>query len=456
MIGKRLSVGILAALLAVVTALVSFQSVVALFVWSLVAMVLHRWFLPDLEEFHGEIIFLFYCAGALVLYLAQLGTYPAYQGFSGGLGIGTDDSHFYSQVARGLPWDFPVRRGYDLVTHPFSHFLSFLTRPFSWIFPRSHPLEFLYLNALAISLLPPLTAGLARHLFRDERVTRGAYLMTLFCPFILANGLILMRDGWMAMLFTGGLYFTLKRRWLPLAVFVGVALFLRMQTGLMLLGNAIVLSVMFRHVDESTGAWNAPGGMFRTVMGTLPFALVGIVAVLLMFGVGWSEKVFRGDFLEGLLRVRAAADSGTSTFYMISQLPWFFRIPLAVLFYLGSPFFSYQSLFVRDLWIPRAFMFNTYALAFPVYAGFFTLGVLKAFTRKHVVALFLLAILLLDLASISQASMQLRHKIPLMPIFYLLVAFGFTNRVKQHADFARLVALGVVALNVLVLILQLS
>ena len=100
-------------------------------------------------------------------------------------------------------------------------------------------------------------------------------------------------------------------------------------------------------------------------------------------------------------------------------------------------------------------MANAFALLFPLYAALFTRGVMRAFKSKHVVALALLCVFLLNLILVSQASMQLRHKIPLMPMFYILMGYGATSPYKEHRQFGWAVAALVVAADILVTLMQL-
>jgi len=167
----------------------------------------------------------------------------------------------------------------------------------------------------------------------------------------------------------------------------------------------------------------------------------------------WGDA-FRSDFLNTTLRGSAAQDPGTSTFFLLSTLPWPLRVPLALAFYIGSPFLSLQSLYIKGLWIPRSFLTNTFALAFPVYAALFTRGVLRALKSRHVGALALLAVFIFDMVLVSQASMQLRHKIPLMSLFYILVGYGATSPYDRHRSIGWMAAVLVVVANFMVALLQ--
>lgn len=452
---KSLRLGVVTgfSLLLFVTAIVSVQSTVALLLWGMVAFLVHRFLFRGPEEFDGMAVFVFYGWAALILFLAQLWTYPEYCGFSGpGFGIGTDDSFFYSQVARGLPWDFPVRQAYSLVLHPYSVFLRTAGAPLSLVFSTTHPLDFLYFNTLGLSLLPMFTAGIASAFFRDARTTRVAFWTVLFCPFILSSGIILMRDGWVAAMFAGAIWSSLQKRWLVMFVFLASILFLRLASGIMVAGSIIVLAPVYFSSDA--GRWKRSDGFLRLV---IPVAVVGVsvaIAVSLYLGFDRWDEAFRSDFLNSTLRNSAAHDSGTSTFYRLSALPWPLRVPLALVFYIGSPFLSLHGLYIKGLWIPRAFLTNTFALAFPVYAALFTRGILRAFKSRHVGALALLAVFIFDMVLVSQASMQLRHKIPLMSLFYILVGYGATSPFDRHRSIGWLVAVLVVAANFMVALLQ--
>lgn len=454
---KSLRLGVVTAysLLLFVTAIVSVQSTVALLLWGTVAFLVHRFLFKGRGEFDGMAIFVFYSWAALILFLAQLWAYPEYCGFSGpGFGIGTDDSFFYSQVARGLPWDFPVRQAYLLNIHPYSVFLRTAGAPLSLVFSSTHPLDFLYFNTFGLSLLPLLTAGMATALFREVKTTRVAFWTVLLCPFIMSNGIILMRDGWVATMFAGALWCCLQRRWLIMLVFLAGALYLRLASGIMLVGSLLVLGPIYFSSSSESGEWYRPDGLLRLVFPVAVVGLVLTVGVSLYLGFNRWDEAFRSDFLNTTLRNSAAQDSGTSTFYRLSLLPWPLRVPLALVFYLGSPFLSLKSLYMREMLIPRAFMTNAFALAFPFYAAFFTSGVLRAFKSRHVGALALLGVLIFEMVLVSQASMQLRHKIPLMPLFYIMVGYGVSNTNARHRSIGWVAVVFVVAADVLVLFMQ--
>jgi hypothetical protein len=442
-------------LLLLVTAIVSLQSTISLLLWGTAAFLVHRFLFRGQEEFNGMAVFVFYSWAALILYLAQLWTYPEYCGFSGpGFGIGTDDSYFYSQVARGLPWDFPVRQGYFLVLHPYSVFLRTAAAPLYLVFNRTHPLDFLYFNTFGLSLLPVLTARIAGTFFRDSRTTRVAFWTVLLCPFIMSNGVILMRDGLVATMFAGAIWSSLQKRWLVMLVFMAGTLYLRLASGIMLAGSLLVLGPVYFGSCPESGGWRRLDGFLRFLFPVVFVGSVLTLAVVLYLGFNRWDEIFRSDFLNTTLRSTAAQDTGTSTFYRLSALPWPLRLPLALVFYIGSPFLSLQSLHIKELWIPRSFLTNAFALVFPLYAAMFTRGILRAFKSRHLVALALVAVFIFDMVLVSQASMQLRHKIPLMPLFYILVGYGATSPYDQHRSIGWFVAVLVVAADVIVTALQ--
>ena len=88
------------------TSFVNMTSVFSLLFYSLIFSVLWKSVLkwPDLIQGLG--VFVFYAALTLGLYQWQLVVNPEYFGFSGGLGVGGDDSFFYSLAAPQLPANF--------------------------------------------------------------------------------------------------------------------------------------------------------------------------------------------------------------------------------------------------------------------------------------------------------------------------------------------------------------
>ena len=443
-------------LVALIAAFVNPYSALVFVWWGCAVAVGHRYVLRSTDVGAGLLAFAFMSALAIVMYLTQLRANPTYYGFSGGVGVGTDDSYFYSLVAYDLPHDFPRRFALAVQWHNYASILKVLVSVHRRLFPSLHPLDLLFFNTCCLSFLPFLVRGIYRELFPADKGDRWAFGMSLVAPFILANGVILMRDGLVATAFAWGLLALLQRRWLLLALALVAVAWLRFETGLMLGGMALVLGLVDFQLDSTRATWQRPDSVLRLTL----LGLAGLVVVAGGAKVFWGGDLvgllFRGDFLKNTIGQSAAVESGTSTFYALSKLPWVLRIPSTLAFYIGSPFLALGALKTQGMWVPRAFLTNIFAMLFPVYAAWFYRGILRVIRSRHRGALAFLVLFLVSMSLITQASMQLRHKIPLQPMFYVLTAFGATTPYAQDRSLGWVLALMVVLVDLLFAFLHLA
>lgn len=440
---------------ALLTALVSPHSALVLVWWGTLVALVYRVSLGSSDVGPVLRVFAFYSLLAVVLYKTQLWTNPAYYGFSGGNGVGTDDSFFYSLAAYDLPFDFPRRFAIAAQRHNYADLLKVLLAVHRRIFPSLHPLDLLFFNTAVLSFLPFATRELHRSVFPGDRGDRWAWGMALVAPFILANGVILMRDGLVATVFVGGLVTALRRRWLSFLLLLAATSWLRVQSGVMLGVMAVTMVLTWRELDETRADWRRAGSGLRLILTGSGLLLLVLVAVQVTLRPDWFGLAFRGDFLRSTIGVSAKVDTGTSTFYALSQLPVFLRLPLSLLFYIGSPFLALASLKTHGLWIPRAFLTNVFALLFPLYAAWFYRGLMRVVRERHRGALVLVLLFVVSMSLVTQASMQMRHKIPLQPIFYILAAYGVTSPFGQDRSLGWFIALTVVAMDIVFNILPL-
>jgi hypothetical protein len=420
-------------LVLVAVALVNMSSVFSLLfcllIFSAVWKVALKW--PDLDQ--GLAVFFFYAALTLGLYEWQLITNPEYFGFSGGLGVGTDDSYFYSLVAPHLPAGFPVRDGYWILSHHYTDALRIFSAGLVSLNLDIHPLDFLFINVLCLSTVPFFARQVAFLATKDPEVGRFSFWFTLICPLLIANSLILVREGWLAMCFIGAIYFSMKRRYILLTLVLLGALYLRIEFGGLL---AISIVAYFAMVDgknyllpgEEVPGWRSKKTIF-TILITVIFlcagavVMIGLDRVVIIVGA----LVYRGDFLESFIGA-SNSDEGGGTFYRINQLPWFISIPLGFLFFLGSPFFTLSGVTHDGEYIPRAILSIIFSLMFIFYCSFFVRSLIRLMKSNSAAMGVLALIFLFDILILSQASMQIRHKVALMPLFYVIVAYGFVYR----------------------------
>lgn len=369
----------------------------------------------------------FYCLVALVLYVVQLSTIPEYYGFSGPLGIGADDAYYFSLGSPDLPASFPLRAGFYLREDPYGQGLRLFGNLAFALFRSVHPLDLLFTSVALVALLPSLVARSTQVLANSREVAATAWWLTLTCPFILGNSTILVRDGLVTAAFAGALTGILTRRWPLLILSILLAGFLRLQHGVMLVG--IVWLVGVASVVTRNDSQRCTTGGALTVMGIWAVPLVVAVPILLTFsGTGLllllaENPLVRQEYLTFLIE-GAARDTSTSTFYAISQMPLPARLPLAGAFFFLSPLLDLSSLMKAHLFIPRNYLFSIFSFLMIGYAAAYVVGTIDALERRRWTNLTVILALIVGLLAISQASMQLRHKLPLMALFYPTVACG--------------------------------
>jgi|GEM_PF-3520278 len=415
------------------TSFANMTSVFSLILYTLIFSVVWKSILKWPDIMQGLGVFVFYAALTLGLYEWQLVANPEYFGFSGGLGVGGDDSFFYSLAAPHLPANFPVRDGYWLRSHHYADVLKLLSKGFQALRMEVHPLDFLFFNVLGLATVPFFAKKVTFLATRDTGAASFAFLTTLICPVLIANGLIMIREGWMAACLIGAFYFAMKRHYFMLGCLLLGALYLRIEVGGLLLTSIIAYFSLIKRTDT-----RRPDGPVQRWRSTSTILVIFGTIILLSIGFGAllgieeivteaGSLVYRGDFLESFIGATHSADRG-GTFYRINQLPWFFSVPLGFLFFIGSPFFTLFGLTNNGEYIPRMLLGNVFAVMFICYFAFFVRGLMRVLTTSNAVMTVLALIFLVDVLILSQASMQIRHKVALMPLFYVIVSYGFVYR----------------------------
>jgi hypothetical protein len=442
------------ALAVVGTLLTSAHSLVSLAVYYLLFSLGMRLLDPGHDRALANATFFFYAVGVLLIFHGQLIGLPQYYGFSGGLGVGTDDSFFYSLGAPVLPADFPLRPGYAVNLHPYGFLMRFFSEPMYALYRGFHPLDLLYMNAAGLAFTPFLTRAATRILTSDESASRAAFVLALLCPFTLANGLILVRDGLLATCFAGALYAVLSTRPILLVFFLFGTAFLRLPAAILLMAS-IWFIVMFGRVPFQTLAgwplrhrwlWLASLLVVPVVTAVGLYVAAGDLIQSRLMAV---QGLFRDQFLSEFVFDQSQRDQGTATFYAINQLALPIRLPLAFLFYFGAPFLAVDTLTVHGALIPRQVMLGAYAILFIAYAGWFVRGLVRALDERNRAILALAIIFCLDLLILSQASMQIRHKVELMPLMYVIVAYGWRYRQRDAVIIGLAVSAGVALMELL-------
>ena len=388
-------------------------------------------------------LYAFYALLVILIYSVQYVEAPAYFGFSGPEGsFGTDDTYYFSQIAERVPSSMDVREYYYADIHEYSNFLRTVK-----LYDVYHLMDIIWVNVLGAALLPVFTRELAFEVTGDERVGKVAFALALICPFTLANSLILIRDGWTATLFAGALLFFLRKQYVRMALLGGLLLYIRLASGLQLIFALGIFSYLFYYradrrwkrfliaVSILASGILAAYGAFEAIKMVIPSISIGN-----LFSI-----FFRSDFLSFFQQHRPG-----SFLLTIYQQPPAIRIPGSFIFFILFPFVSVEEVTYGDVFVIRGLMLNLYAILFIVYFKYFIGALINLISSKRdIVEMWLIAIAFFSLIFIvSQMSMQIRHKVMLMPLFYVLVGYGYYYSPTLGRQLGLLAAAGLVLVNI--------
>jgi hypothetical protein len=366
-------------------------------------------------------LYAFYAFLMLVIYEVQLAEAPMYLGFSGKEGaFGTDDTYYFSQLAERVPHEMDLRIYYaEYANHPYVKFLDYIS-----FYDVYHLMDIIWANLIPMVLLPVLTRALAFSLTGNENVARGAFLLMVICPFTLANSLILIRDGWTAMLFVGAIYFFYELKVGRMAVLTSLLFYLRVASGIQLVMVLGIVSLVFYFRAERTWVRRSIlGGLVLTGAGVAygSFYLLTVVTPIQTLS-GVFDLLFREEFL-GFFR-KHTPDAFILQLY---ELPTYIRIPASFAFFFVIPILPVKELFWEDMFVIRGLMKCIYSLIFIFIFRYLVVGVYESMFSgrgRSPMILVVTSFLLLILA-LSQVSMQVRHKVMVMPLQYIIAAYGF-------------------------------
>lgn len=425
--GLRLEnrLGALALILAGLTAEMAFvasinlESALAFAGYLVATIVVYRLLLGEIRlEAIG--LYAFYAFLTLVIYEVQLAEAPMYLGFSGKEGaFGTDDTYFFSLLAERVPYEMDLRIYYAEYDHTYTTFLDFVS-----FYDVHHLMDIIWVNLLPMVLLPVLTRALAFSLTGNQNVARGAFLLMAICPFTLSNGLILIRDGWSAMLFVGAIYFFYELRLGRMAVLTALLFYLRVASGLQLVMVLGILSLVFYVRAERTWVRRSIlGGLVLTgaVVGYGSFYLLTVVTPIQTLS-GVIDLLFREEFLSWFKE-----NAPNSFLLQLYELPTYIRLPASFAFFLVMPILPVEGLFWEDVFVIRGLMKCLYSLMFLFVFNYLVAGVYESLASgqgRWSIILVVISFLVLILA-LSQVSMQVRHKVMVMPLQYIIAAYGF-------------------------------
>jgi len=407
-----------------------------LFVFIL-AFLLHKLFFGSFSK-DIFINYVYYAFFAVCLAYFHFFLYGEYFDLGGNpLKIGGDDLRYSIEALTGIS----CRASHDTLL-PFSKFLHIFPVIFSLYKEPTH-IDLLLVSILAISFIPIFVSRFSDLMFSAKQIKNVSYVISLFCPFLLINSVILYRDGWIAFFFIGALYFFYKKNYFFTFVFLIGELYFRLGSGLLL--SFFILMLWIRQFLLSKNY------LETKVIMILSSIIVGVIFLVVIFPyldqyvtskLG-GNLFFRKDFLDKHLLSVTSNQGVSSGMVALYSAPFPIRFLGGILFFLVAPIFSLNYLYSIHgiFWIKQAIV-----LIFPFlmlfYIAWFIRGLIYAISRKDHNVLILYIIYFFSIVIISQISLQIRHKVMLMPLFYVLVAYGFCFKTKIGTQLGIISSLG--------------
>lgn len=423
----------------IIISLIDFEILNSFFYTTLVLYLITFVFLSK-DFFKNFLVLQLYVFLAILIFQIQKYAIPDWYGFSGDYGgVGTDDSRFYGGVTTNISSIPYGARSYLGMDHNFVTFLKFI-----YPFQINHPLSIIIPNLLGICFIPHFTYKTAFSLTKDFRVSELAFKLVLICPFILSNGLILMRDGWSSFFLILGLYHFFEGNFIKYIIALFFLISIRLGTGILL------LIVPFFYLYNFFLSGNIKKVFIKVLLFTL-FLLI-LISVGLPFLIEYSVSrgisgFGRQEFVENFI---AKADD-SSIVYVIYNLPFYLKLPFGFAFFLLLPYLKVEF-FTQGFFNIRNIMFT---ILMPIlnifYFKYFFSGIYYAISNnkkniRKVIFIYLFLILI-----VSQLSIQPRHKTALMPLFYILVAYGFVNNTKMSRLIGILIMFSLILIQIIIL-----
>lgn len=367
------------------------------------------------------LLYFFYVFMALLVFHLLNYIIPQYKGFNGELGIGEDDLYFFDQVAGFNPiYDHESRPGAYTYIHNFSKFL----KVYAWFIPyRLHLVDLLIFNILPLVLIPPFLVKFASKMFKSEKYLNHLFIFSAICPFMMMNGVIILRDAWMALFFIFLVWGFIERRIILSIAFTILIGFFRQHS--MLLAVLLATIILIAYLCDTNHVLKRKISAIssnRKLMIIIPFIIIIVSGIVL------STLFFRSEFVSSFLTDVVVLKNRTSVYYKIFSSPWYIRLSVGFIFFWGAPFVSLKNLYVLDKFVLRGVFEQFFGLLFFFYIPIYFQSFVSLFKRnslwlyRGIHFAYLLGILVL-----SQMSLQVRHKIMLMPLFYLILYIGLIN-----------------------------
>lgn len=365
-------------------------------------------------------VYFFYVILSILYNYVNVSIMPDFKGFTGGFRIGTDDCRFFLQIV-DVQFSLPVFCHSLQEIHNFSKFLDFL-----YPFEIRYPIQIVPFNCIGIAMIPYLGKNIFKFYFPKEPYKiRLIYLLLVFSPTILQNGIILMRDGWTTQFFLIFIYCLLYHKSIILLlVSAGIVALLR--------PTFIIFPILFYIIETN---FEKPNFYRRMLLASLVVLPISYFVLKISKGIDLSEGLVRDEYVEGFL----GQFGEESMLYRIMTMPFPINIILSFIFFLTSPFLKWGFSFENILVVRKIFTFIE-AVLMTLLIPNFLLNFFKNWKSDNAfkrIALFAMLSLLL----LSTISMQARHKLIILPILYILFIYSLDKKNRVFIALAAVYAI---------------
>jgi hypothetical protein len=403
-------------------------SLISFVLFLIIASIMGRFFFKGEEQNQIILLFCFYTILTIIIYWFQYIQFPQNGGATGeGIYGGTDDLFFFQEATqKGI--SYRGDRSTSMLNYSvFLQMFNYVIR----LFKVPGQLDLLFVNILAFTFIPIFTRKVARILDFPETSAKLAFYFSAICPIMITNGLVLIRDGWTAMLLISSIYFLLDRRFVLLCLTLLLSFYLRISSG--------ALTLIFIGVLLFFGtSQDMPKYKFKN---KIIYAVLVLIAVLvsipLIIAFLKGNGIYNTFFREGFLGFIQSSSDTNSAATFIYNLPPVLRVIFAPFFYFGSPFLSFNGIIYQSTVTIRSLIVQFYPVLFILYFSLFIqfIGLYVKMDKKKLISLIFLTFII-AIFVLSQLSMQPRHKTMLMPVFYLIIGYGYQNKNKRSLFFA--------------------
>jgi hypothetical protein len=422
---------IIFAVTALLTILTSQNSIIGylyfLFVWTIFIL------LFDKKE-AVDFIIAFLCNGIFTIIYVSLESfiYPESYGTTSPLGSWTDDSHFFSLCADTIPKGLIVRDEYYLYTQFYSDLIVFITP-----FKIRYPLDIIYFQSGIAAIISTYVKQWTIQWFSDEKLGKMVYYLCIFSPFLMMHGgVILIRDTFVAALFILSLCCINRKRYMFAIIAVVIQFPLRVGTAFILL--PLYFIIYYNDIKHFFSKH-------------LLFVVVPIIVILI--AVYKQDLIIEYFDIESLLMSKGVSIAGRELFEDLIATPEMNKIFLFIQeqqfiiksFLSGAYIFFYPFLSFKGIMNSQGIDIRTFllGLVYPIYLFWLNAWFFSALFSEHSIMKQLrplLITIIIGFILIGIFSMQSRHKTVLLPLYYIVVAVGYTYSSKKSKDLGFLIS----------------